>query len=108
MFLLLFFLATLSHEPLRVGGDVKTPVVIKRVAPVFPECKPEEISGLVIFDIVIDENGDVLSAEAIEHVKPCVEKGVSAALMQWKFKPGTLHGEPVPVIFTVAVKVGVK
>src|SRR5581483_5680095 len=48
-----------ADAPLRVGGDVTTPTVIKRDTPKFPS----GAKGLIIMELVIDKNGAVKSAQ---------------------------------------------
>ena len=95
-----------SAGPLKVGGDVKAPVVINRVEPVYPEkAKKNGISGIVIVEAVIDKTGHVASAEAIKPLPFGVDAAVLDAVKQWTFRPGTLNGEPVDVIFDFTVRV---
>ncbi|MGK2857111.1 MAG: energy transducer TonB [Thermoanaerobaculia bacterium] len=90
--------------PLRVGGNVKAPVVIKRVEIVYPEAAIEaRVQGIVIIEAVIDRNGDVRDARVLKSLPLGLDAAAVRAIKQWKFKPGTVDGKPVDVIFNLTV-----
>ena len=54
-----------SKSPLRVGGDVKAPVLISAPQPVYTEiARKARISGIVIVEAVVDSNGRVTKRES--------------------------------------------
>jgi TonB family protein len=92
--------------PLRVGGDVKAPIKVKSVPPVYPElARKARIQGVVIIEAVIDREGNVVRTKVLR--SPGAHFGFDQAAIdavkQWKFKPGTQNGKPVDVIFTLTV-----
>lgn len=90
--------------PLRVGGDVKAPVLIDRVEPKrTPEADAARISGIVILEAVIDRTGHVTSANVLKPLPFGLDKAAVDAVKQWTFRPGTLNGEPVTVLFNLVV-----
>ncbi|HYC91209.1 MAG TPA: TonB family protein [Thermoanaerobaculia bacterium] len=90
--------------PYRVGGDVKAPVVIQRVDPVYPpEAKEKRIAGIVIVEAVIDRNGNVGDVKVLKSLPFGLDQAAADAVKQWKFRPGTRNGEPVDVIFNLTV-----
>jgi TonB family protein len=90
--------------PLRVGGDVKAPVVVKKVEGVeTAEAAQARVSGVVILEIVIDTTGHVTDARVLKPLPFGLNEAAIAAVKQWEFQPGTLHGEPVIVSFNVVV-----
>jgi TonB family protein len=90
--------------PLRVGGDVTAPVIISRVEPRYPpEAAKARIAGIVIIEAIIDEEGRVTDAQVLKPLPFGLDQAALDAVKQWRFRPGTLHGEPVPVIFSVTV-----
>lgn len=96
-------------QPLRIGGDVKAPVVIKRVEIVYPEAaKKAQFQGIVIIEAVIDRDGNVKTARVLKPLPMGLDEAAITAVKQWKFKPATLNGKPVDVIFnlTVNAKIG--
>jgi TonB family protein len=94
-----------SGSPLRVGGDVKAPVLVKRVeATSTPEAILNRISGIVIIEALIDETGHVSDARVLKPLPFGLDAAAVAAVKQWEFKPGTLNGKPVPVLFNLTVQ----
>jgi hypothetical protein len=90
-------------KPLRIGGDVVAPVVVKRVDPDWSKVpKGFRYAGIVLLEAVIDEKGIPVNVRAIKGQPELTEPSI-AALKQWRFKPGALHGKPVPVIFNLSV-----
>ena len=93
-----------STGPLRVGGDVKAPVVIQRVDPVYPaEARNDRIEGIVILEATIDRTGHVRNAVVLKPLPDGLSEAALDALKQWTFAPGTLDGKPVDVLFNVTV-----
>lgn len=92
-----------GRDVLRVGGDVKAPERVKYVAPVYPhEAQAARVSGIVIIEAVIDENGYVAQAKVLRSVA-LLDEAALDAVMQWKYTPTTLNGVPTPVLMTVTV-----
>jgi protein TonB len=90
--------------PLRVGGDVKAPVVINRVEPVYPEvARKARISGIVIVECIIDKTGNVTNVQVLKPLPFGLDQAAVDAVKRWRFKPGTLNGQPVDVIFNLTV-----
>lgn len=94
----------LPDAPIRVIGDVKAPVAIQRVLPVYPQIAMRgRIEGWVIVECIIDRTGHIREARAVRSSFAPFEQSAVDAVQQWVFKPGTLHGEPVDVIFNLTV-----
>ena len=92
--------------PFRVGGDVKAPIVISRVEPVYPdEAKPHRIAGIVILEVIIDRNGRVVDAKALKDLPYGAGQAAIDAVRQWTFRPGTLQDQPVDVLFNLTVNI---
>lgn len=92
----------------RPGGEVKSPIVVTRVEPVFPmearlAMKPER-SATVIAEAVISSTGCVRDMKILSQaLSPQLNTAVILALAKWKFTPGTLDGQPVDVLFNLTV-----
>jgi len=95
-------------EPLRVGGRVREPEVIKRVEPNYPElARQTHLSGVVLIDAILDENGNVMEMKVVSG-HPLLIQSALSAVRQWKYKPTYLNDTPVPVqlIVTVTFRLG--
>jgi protein TonB len=90
--------------PLRVGGDVKAPVVVDRVDPEYTEpARKARVAGVVVVEAIIDKNGRVQDVKVIKGLPMGLGASAEAAVRQWRFKPGTLNGKPVATIFNLTV-----
>ena len=108
--LLLFAIAAMNAfgqeptPPYRVGGDVTAPVVISRVEPIYPaEARAARISGIVIVEAIIDRNGSVRDVKVLKPLPFGLDQAAADAVKQWTFRPATLDGKPVDVIFNLTV-----
>ena len=95
--------AAAQVAPVRVGGEIKEPTKIKHVPPVYPEIAQQaRIQGVVILETVIGEDGAVREARVLRPA-PLLDQAALDAVLQWKYTPTLLNGQPVPVIMTVTV-----
>lgn len=91
-------------QPYRVGGDVKAPVVISRVEPAYTDdARRARISGIVILESVIDHTGVVTDVRVLKPLPFGLSEAAVDAVKQWVFKPATLNGEAVDVMFNLTV-----
>ncbi len=91
-------------EPLAVGGDVKPAKMISSVPPVYPSlARSQHISGDVKIDALIDVNGRVTSMKVISG-PALLHQAAMDALRQWKYRPATLDGKPVPMHLTIMLQ----
>jgi len=90
-------------EPLRVGGNIKPPVKIRDVKPVYPPIAfAAGVTGVVILEATINTAGEVYSARVLRGF-PLLDEAALEAVRQWMFTPTLLNNTPVPVIMTVTV-----
>lgn len=95
--------------PMIVGGDVKAPVVITRIEPLYPATMAKiRKNGLVIVQCIIDRDGRVQQVAAVRATNPLFESAAIEAVKQWRFQPGTLNGKAVDVIFHLTVNFTMK
>ena len=93
-----------SDEPLRVGGEVKAPIVTNRVDPRYNDAaRADRISGLVILETEIDKDGEVRKVVVLKRLPHALDDSAIAAVRQWRFEPATLNGKPVDAIFNLTV-----
>ena len=92
---------------------------ITRVAPAYPAiAKRERVDGMIVVQVLVGENGEVLSAEVIKaqlrrHIGKEDEIPIAAeqalkvasveAVRQWKFTPTILGGKPIKVLGTLTL-----
>ncbi|HEX9982397.1 MAG TPA: energy transducer TonB [Thermoanaerobaculia bacterium] len=95
---------TKPKGPLRVGGDVKAPVATDRVDPEYTEvARKSRVAGLVIVEAVINKHGRVEQVRVVKGLPMGLSEAAERAVRQWRFKPGTLNGQPVDTIFNLTV-----
>jgi protein TonB len=83
---------------------VKAPIVISRVEPIYTdEARANRISGIVIVEAVIGRDGLVKNVQVLKPLPFGLDQAAADAVRQWVFRPGTLNGEPVDVIFNLTV-----
>lgn len=93
-----------GDRPVRVGGDVKPPVAITKVEPDYTElARKARVQGIVILEAIIDTNGNVTDVRVLKPLPMGLDQAAMDAVRKWKFRPGTLGGRPVPVIFNLTV-----
>lgn len=93
-----------GDHPVHVGGDVKAPIAISRVEPLYTEiARKARIQGIVIVEAVIDRDGNVTEARVLKPLPMGLGDAALEAVKKWKFKPGTLNGQPVPVYYNLTV-----
>lgn len=90
--------------PYRVGGEVKPPVVVSRVEPVYPEeARQNRTSGIVILEVIINPEGRITRTKVVKPLPHGLSAAAEAAARQWTFRPATLNGVPVEVLFYLTV-----
>ena len=88
---------------IRVGGSIKAPTQVNKVAPVYPPiAQSARVQGIVILEATISTDGRVIDAKVLRSV-PLLDQAARDAVLQWQYTPTFLNGAPVPVIMTVTV-----
>ena len=78
------------------GGEVKVPVLIHRVEPVYPPALAKaRLNAVVVVRCVIDKSGRVRDPEVIVPAMPPFNRAVLDAVSRWRYTPGTLRGQAV-------------
>jgi TonB family protein len=89
--------------PVRVPEGVATGLLIKKVAPEYPNvARQARVQGQVVMKAVIDKNGDIADLTLVSG-HPMLAPAAFAAVKQWKYKPYTRNGEPVEVETEITV-----
>jgi protein TonB len=94
--------------PVRVGGNIPIPKLLKKVEPVYPEeAKANGVQGMVIVEVVIATDGSVASAKALRPV-PILDAAALDAVKQWKYEVTYVDNVAVEVIMAVTVNFTLK
>lgn len=90
--------------PIRVGGDVMPPEKLAAPPPQYTEiARKARIQGVVIVEAIIDKEGNVTNVKVLKGLPMGLDTAASDAVKKWKFKPATLNGKPVAVIYNLTV-----
>lgn len=90
--------------PIRVGGDVQPPVKLVAPSPQYTEiARKARIQGVVIVEAIIDKEGNVTNVKVLKGLPMGLDSAAAEAVKKWKFKPATLNGKPVAVIYNLTV-----
>jgi len=92
-----------APQPIRPGGNIRPPQKVHNVAPAYPPiAQAARVSGTVILDALITEDGSVRDVKVLRSVA-LLDAAAIEAVRQWRFTPTLLNGIPVQVIMTVTV-----
>jgi TonB family protein len=87
-----------TGEVQKPGNGVTTPVLIREVKPAYPKAAMDrKVQGVVEVKAVVLADGTVGDVTVKKSLDPDLDAEAIRAAKQWKFKPGTKDGEPVPV-----------
>jgi TonB family protein len=81
----------------------KAPEVIHRREPVRPGIIDSIGVARVAIRVIIDVDGMVRQPVIVESPAPSASYAALEAVRQWRFRPGTSEGKPVPVIFNLTM-----
>lgn len=92
-------------EPaVRQGGDVQPARLIRAKLPDYPQlARASHAGGDVTLDALVDESGIVKDVKVISGPL-LLRAAAKAALLQWKYEPARLDGQPTPMHLTVTMK----
>ena len=86
-----------------VSGGILNGKAVSKPAPEYPAiAKAARAQGTVSVQIIVDEEGRVLSANAVSG-HPLLRQSAIAAVRQWRFSSTLLSGQPVKVTGVVVV-----
>jgi protein TonB len=86
-----------------VGGNVQGAMILKKIAPVYPQlAKSARVSGVVHLSAVIAKDGTIQELKVINGPALLITAAVDA-VKQWVYRPTMLNGEAVQVETTIDV-----
>jgi len=98
-------LAGNRSRPLRIDGGVLPPRKIHAPWPPYTEeARQGRIQGVVILEAIIDAMGNVTDVKVLKGLPEGLSDSAVTAIREWKFKPATLDGAPVPVFFNLSIR----
>jgi protein TonB len=90
-------------EPVRVGGAVKEPRILKMVPPVFPPLASRaHVAGTVVLEAIVTAEGAVDRIRVVSG-HPLLVQAAIDCVKRWHYEPTLLNGIPTPVILTAKV-----
>jgi len=100
--------APVAKGPLRVGGELEVPALLKRVGPEYPELAMRaQIEGVVILEAIVDRQGRVEDVQILRSI-PLLDNAAKAAVRQWRYSPLLLNGKAERFVVTVTVSFRLK
>ena len=89
---------------LRVGGNIRPPMKIKHVSPVYPSNLADAgVGGAVALEVRIGTSGVVDDVNVVSSSHPELAEAAVAAVRQWQFDATLLNCVPVEVAMNVRV-----
>jgi TonB family protein len=88
-----------SPEGDAASAKVEAPQATRRRDPERPAIVNALGTAIVVIEVVIDVDGLVRQPRIVSSPAPSVSYAALEAVKQWRFRPGTMAGKPVPVIF---------
>jgi protein TonB len=87
----------------RVGGAVSSANLIHMVQPTYPAlARATRVQGTVEFTAIISKEGAIENLQLV-HGHPLLVNAAKDAVLQWRYRPTLLNGEPVEVITDIVV-----
>ena len=93
----------LAGEPIRVGGSIFPPKLVKRAAPVYPlEAREANVEGAVVMSALIDAEGNVTNPVVVRghHL---LRDAALTCVGQWHYQPALLNGQPWPMRLSITI-----
>ena len=93
----------------KIGGGVSVPMVIYQVAPEFTAEARDEAKkgrftgGIVLVHLIVDAKGVPQNVQVLRGIGMGLDEKAVEAVKQYRFKPATEGGEPVPVELNIEV-----
>ncbi|MEW6366671.1 MAG: TonB family protein [Acidobacteriota bacterium] len=93
-----------DQSPIRIGGDIQPPRLIRKVPPRYPAIAiAAGVQGVVKVEATTDTSGRVVDARVTRSI-PLLNDAALEAVRQWIYTPVFINGRPHPVIFSVDVE----
>lgn len=95
---------TAGVGPMWLDGNILPPQKVYAPQPRYTEdARKARIQGVVILQAVIDVVGNVTRVKILKGLPEGLAESAMETVKEWRFKPATLDGEPVPVYLNLTV-----
>jgi protein TonB len=92
------------RDPVRVGGQIQEPKLLKRVEPIYPPLAVSaHVQGVVILEAIVDREGIVEQVRVLRSAHGLLDRAAIDAVRQWQYSPVILNGTPERFILTVVL-----
>jgi periplasmic protein TonB len=87
-----------------VGGGVSAPQLVFSPDPEFSdEARRAKYQGVCVVSLIVDAQGNPQRVQVVRHLGMGLDEKAVEAVRQYRFKPATLQGKPVPVEVNIEV-----
>jgi protein TonB len=87
--------ATIPSLGAAVSQGVVEAKLVRKIDPVYPvQARKEGLTGSVVLDAIIGQDGSVKGVKVIEG-QPTLSASAASAVRQWKFSPAILNGKAI-------------
>ena len=86
---------TLSHGQL-YGDEIRPALPIATFDPTVYPWQLPDMAGNEVIEITIDERGEIVRKTVLQSLGPDIDSQCLAALENWRFRPATRNGAPIP------------
>jgi len=89
---------------LKLSKDINAPSALKLEEARYSDyARRHKISGVCMLKLTVDTNGLPQDIHVVQNLDPSLDWNAYEAVSQYRFKPATKDGEPVPVQITIQV-----
>jgi TonB family protein len=86
---------TLSRGQL-YGDEIRPALPIATSDPTVYPWQLPDTAGNEVIEITIDERGEIIRKTVLQSLGPDIDSKCLAALENWRFRPATRNGSPIP------------
>jgi protein TonB len=91
----------------RPGTGVTLPVLVTEVKPQYTsDAMRAKVQGTVLLECIVRPDGTVTDVQVLRSLDSTfgLDQEAIKAAQKWRFRPGTLQGQPVPVLITIELQ----
>jgi TonB family protein len=103
--------AGVGGGPFQPGGDVTMPIEIRKGTPQYTlDAMRARAAGVITVECVVQTTGMCTNIRVLRSFQPSfgLDGEAIKAAAQWRFRPGTRRGRPVPVVITMQIEFAIR